>query len=99
MTISNPTEKTVPPWRAAVERLNKILGPFEKTKSGCRQPVDPTPDQIAEACAKIQASWSPNVKYWRARGKTHDNAEPDGGLAAPVYSELDLGIQNWNPEW
>ena len=56
---------------------------------------DPTPVQIAERCAEIQATWTVEERAKRLRGRMKDRSEPEE-LTAPIYSERELGL---TPGW
>ena len=63
--------------------------------AGKIQPEPPTQAEIAAICAVIQATWTPEVRAWRAKGYIRERRMTDESEAvtAPVYSERELGLQ------
>lgn len=53
----------------------------------------PNPDQIAEACGRIQASWSEREREKRLNSP-YSAVKPKPRWQAPEYRERDLGISD-----
>lgn len=53
---------------------------------------DPTPAEIREACAAIQATWTPEVEYARRIGDTLARRWLRGGWSPPEFSTSTAGM-------
>lgn len=60
------------------------MNDHKPTPPECLPKYLPTPEEIVTECAAIRESWSPQERYWRARGcDARGRSITPKGLAAP----------------